>query len=79
MKIYYTGIGCNENGIHTEQEFLEIMGKEFTHKTWRFELSIVSREMHYQLQFKDWVLPDEFIFFKTADWIEYSGAEVLME
>jgi len=79
MKIYYTGIGCNENGIHTEQEFLNIMSKEFTHKTWRFELAFIPREKHYQLQFKDWVLPDEFVFFTTTDWIEYSGAEVLIE
>ena len=29
-----------------------------------------------QLQFKNWVLPDDFIFFTLKDWIEYSGAEI---
>lgn len=76
MKILYTGIGCNETGEHTEKEFLNIMKKEFTHKTWRFELKEIPRENHYQLQFKDWILPDDFIFFKLSDWIEYSGAEI---
>jgi hypothetical protein len=76
MKILYTGIGSNESGEHTEKEFLNIMRKEFTHKTWRFELKEIPRENHYQLRFKDWVLPDDFIFFTLSDWIEYSGAEI---
>uniref|UniRef100_A0A6C0H1K1 Uncharacterized protein n=1 Tax=viral metagenome TaxID=1070528 RepID=A0A6C0H1K1_9ZZZZ len=36
----------------------------------------IPRENHYQLRFKDWVLPDDFIFFTLSDWIEYSGAEI---
>ena len=76
MKIFYTGIGCNNTGEHTENEFLNIMNKEFTHKTWRYELEKNPRECHYQLQFKDWILPDDFIFFTLKDWIEYSGAEI---
>jgi len=59
MQIYYTGIGCNKTGQHTENEFLN---REFTHKSWGYELSIIPRESHHQLQFKDW--------------IEYSGAEI---
>ena len=69
MKVYYTGIGCNKTGEHTEKEFLNIMNREFTYKTWRYEYN-------YQLQFKHWILPDEFIFFTLTDWIEYSGAEI---
>jgi hypothetical protein len=76
LKIYYTGIGCNKSTVHTEQEFLDIMNKEFTHKLWKDELSVIPREIHYQLKFKDWVLPDDFTFFKLSDWIEYSGAEI---
>ena len=34
MIIAYTGIGAKKNGIHTEQEFLDIMNREFTHKDW---------------------------------------------
>jgi hypothetical protein len=51
------------------------MSKEFTHKIWRFELLEIPIEYHYQLQFKNWILPDDFIFFTLSDWIEYSGAE----
>ena len=76
MKILYSGIGSNESGEHTEKEFLNIMRKEFTQKTWRFELKEIPRENHYQLTFKDWILPDDFIFFTLSDWIEYSGAEI---
>ena len=76
MKIFYTGIGCNETGKHTENEFLNIMNREFTYKNWRRELEIIPREEHYQLKFKDWILPDDFIFFTLNDWIEYSGAEI---
>ena len=76
MKIRYTGIGCNKTGEHTETEFLNIMSEEFAHKTWRYELEKIPREFHYQLQFKDWILPDDFIFFTLADWLDYSGAEI---
>ena len=78
MKIFYTGIGSNETGQHTEKEFLKIMSKEFTHKIWRFELLETPREYHYQLQYKNWILPDDFIFFTLSDWIEYSGAEIVV-
>ena len=69
MIILYTGIGAKTDGIHTEQEFLDIMNKEITHKDWNNSISWPA-----QLQFKDWVLPDDFIFFTLQDWIEYAGA-----
>jgi hypothetical protein len=78
MKIFYTGIGSNSTGEHTENEFLNIMYREFVHKTWRYELAKIPREQHYQLQFKDWILPDDFIFFTLTNWIEYSGAEIIV-
>jgi len=71
MIIAYTGIGAKKNGIHTEQEFLDIMNREVTNKDWNNSVSWPA-----QLQFKDWVLPDDFIFFTLKDWIEYSGAEI---
>ena len=52
------------------------MIKEFTHKSWKPILIKIKREHHYQVQFKDWVLPDDFIFFTLKDWIECSGAEI---
>lgn len=78
MKIFYTGIGCHVSGNHTEEQFLDIMKREFTHKTWRYELAAIPREHHYQLQFNNWVLPDDFVFFTINDWIEYSGAEIAL-
>ena len=77
MKILYDGIGSNPTGIHTEEEFLKIMSKEFTHKNWSYILKIIkTRKQHYQFDFKDWILPDDFVFFTLTDWIEYSGAEI---
>lgn len=69
MIIYYTGIGCNKTEQHTETEFLNIMSKEFAHKSWKYELAINPREYHHQLQFNDWILPDDFTFFTLTDWI----------
>ena len=54
------------------------MNKEITQKDWnknrgkRNKAEIILNLI--QLQFKDWVLPDDFIFFTLNDWIEYSGA-----
>ena len=79
MLIFYTGIGCKKSEIHTEKEFLNIMNKEFTNKNWDVEFTLIPRKNHYQLQFKDWYLPEEFTYFTLADWIEYSGAEVICE
>lgn len=71
MKILYTGIGCKKDHIHTEKEFLHIMNQTCTWKDWNNNVSWTE-----QLQFKDWVLPDDFIFFTLSNWIEYSGAEI---
>ena len=81
MNIFYTGIGCKPSGIHTENEFLEIMNREFTHKNWKLEYQLMSilgenEKENEQLKYKDFILPDDFTFFTLADWIEYSGAEI---
>jgi len=74
--IFYSGIGSKPNGIHTEDEFLEIMKKHFAYKEWRHELEHCNAEDHYQLgKFKGYILPDDFIFFSLEDWLDYSGAE----
>ncbi len=80
MKVLYTGIGAKKDGLHTEQEFLAIMNKEFTWKNWsegegKRDLATIVQLLH-QLQFKDWILPDDFAFFTLNDWVEYSGAEI---
>ena len=71
MIIFYSGIGCKKDYRHTEKEFLDIMNKNFTWKDWNNDIS-----WPMQLKFKDWKLPDDFIFFTLQDWIEYSGAEI---
>jgi hypothetical protein len=79
MLIYYTGIGCKKSEIHTEKEFLAIMNRSFTNKDWKAEFRLIPRKNHYQLQFKDWCLPEDFTYFTMTDWIEYSGAEIICE
>ena len=68
-QIQYTGIGANPSGIHTTEQFLAIMHQEFTFKDWSNTCF-----WYPQLNFKDWILPNDFIFFNLDDWIEYSGA-----
>ena len=77
--VSYTGIGAKENGSYSIEEFLGIMNSEFTHKKWNEDLMYIKlgRENHYQLQFKEWYLPDDFVFFTLGDWLEYSGAELV--
>lgn len=78
-KIYYTGVGANESGLHTIQEFLNIMDREFIKKNWKEDTVYIlfGKENHHQLQFKDWNLPEEFPLFKLYDWIEYVGADII--
>lgn len=77
--VSYTGIGAKESGNHSIEEFLQIMNREFTHKKWNEDkiYIMLGRENHYQLEFKDWYLPDDFVFFTLDDWLEYSGAELV--
>jgi len=74
MKILYTGIGCKKDHTHTKKEFVHIMNQTVTWKDWNNDIS-----WSEQLNFKDWVLPDDFIFFTLSDWIEYSGAEIMTD
>ena len=78
-KVRYDGIGANESTIHTTEQFMEIMTREFTNRDWKNDpiYKILGREGHYQLKFKDWYLPDDFCLFTLKDWIEYSGAELI--
>jgi hypothetical protein len=81
VRILYDGIGANESSSYTVEEFLEIMNREFTNKKWQDDIIYIieGRANHYQLQFKDWYLPDDFVFFTLEDWLEYSGAELVKD
>lgn len=75
--ILYDGIGTtNGKYRHTEAEFIEIMHREFTHKSWKNELenNACMYQTNLQLDYKDWILPDDFVFFTLDDWLDYSGA-----
>jgi len=75
MKIWYTGIGKNNSGVHTETEFLNTMNSLFTNRKWDVDTKII---FDYQLQFKDFNLPHDFASFTLSDWVEYSGAEYII-
>jgi len=65
--IFYTGIGAKESGIHSIEEFLDIMKNASTHY---YEMTSLGFEMEY----KNYLLPNDFINFTLEEWIEYTGA-----
>ena len=78
--IFYTGVGANKNGLHTNYEFLDIMNRELTNKDWSYELQNYPPGTHYQLQkFRNYILPDDFHKFSLEDWLDYSGASYYIQ
>lgn len=71
MYIYYTGVGCKHNYIHTSYEFIMIMNQEFTYRTYW------TQEELNELEFHDYKLPNEFSLLSIYDWVEFSGAEII--
>lgn len=65
--IVYSGIGANETEIHSIEEFLNIMSYASDHY---YEMTSYGVDMEY----KNFVLPDDFTKFALADWLDYSGA-----
>jgi hypothetical protein len=65
--IVYSGIGAKESEIHSIEEFLNIMKYASFHY---YEMTLLGFEMEY----KNYLLPDDFIKFTLEEWIEYSGA-----
>jgi len=76
--IFYTGIGAKPNGIHTEDEFLEIMKNQFVSSEWSYRLQFCSDDEKNELtKFKNYILPNDFILFSFDDWLDYSGANII--
>ena len=79
MQIIYDGVGADPSGVHTPERFLEIMNRP---KKWqkRPETNFANwiYENEIQLKFKDWVLPDDFCFFRLLDWVEYAGSVIVL-
>ena len=67
--IHYNGIGAKESEIHTVDEFLNIMKSEYSLEHY-FEMSHYGFDMEY----KNYNLPYDFLRFTLQDWIDYSGA-----
>ena len=65
--ILYTGIGAKESEIHSIEEFLNIMKNASLHY---YEMTSLGFDMEY----KNYLLPDDFIKFTLEEWIEYTGA-----
>jgi len=76
--IFYTGFGAKPNGIHTEDEFLEIMKNQIVSSEWSYRLQFCSDDEKNELtKFKDYILPNDFILFSFDDWLDYSGANII--
>ena len=65
--IFYTGVGSKESELHSIEEFLTIMRNASLHY---YEMTSYGFDMEY----KNYLLPDEFTKFTLEDWIDYSGA-----
>lgn len=65
--IFYNGIGAKESEIHSIEEFLNITKNAPLHY---YEMTSLGFDMEY----KNYLLPDDFINFTLEEWIEYSGA-----
>ena len=65
--ILYTGIGAKESGIHSIEEFLNIMKNAPLHY---YEMT----SLGFQMEFKNYLLPNDFVNFTLQEWIEYTGA-----
>jgi len=65
--IFYTGIGAKESGIHSIEEFLDIMKNASTHY---YEMT----SLGFNMEYKNWLLPNDFINFTLEEWMEYTGA-----
>jgi hypothetical protein len=66
--IIYSGIGSNESHIHSIEEFLDIMKHASSHY---YEMT----SLGFYMEYKTYLLPDDFTKFTLQEWIEYTGAE----
>jgi len=65
--ILYTGIGSNDSGLHSKEEFLDIMKNAQNHYC---EMTFLGFDMEY----KDYLLPADFKKFSLDEWLDYTGA-----
>ena len=68
LYIFYSGVGSKESTIHSVEEFLNIMKNAPVHY---YEMIYLGFNMEY----KNYSLPGDFINFTLEELLEYSGAE----
>ena len=66
--IHYTGIGAKESGIHSIEEFLNLRQYASQHY---YEM----KSLGFDMEYKTYLLPDDFIKFTLEEWLDYTGAE----
>lgn len=69
--ILYSGIGAKESEIHSIEEFLNIMEYAPLHY---YEMNSLGFDMEY----KNYLLPNDFMKFTLEEWIDYSGATYIL-
>ena len=69
--ILYSGIGAKESEIHSIEEFLNIMEYASLHY---YEMNSLGFDMEY----KNYLLPNDFMKFTLEEWIDYSGATYIL-
>jgi hypothetical protein len=65
--IHYSGIGAKETELHSIEEFLNIMKHASLHY---HEMTSLGFDMEY----KNYLLPNDFTQFTLEEWMDYSGA-----
>jgi hypothetical protein len=65
--IFYSGLGSKDTGIHSVEEFLNIMKNASSHYD---EMTSLGFDMEY----KNYLLPHDFIQFTLEEWLDYTGA-----
>ena len=66
--ILYTGVGAKDDGIHSIEEFLTVM------KLAPFYYHEMSSR-GYDMEYKHYLLPEDFPKFTLEVWLDYTGAE----
>ena len=66
--IHYSGMGAKESEMHSIEEFLDIMNHASLHY---HEMTSLGFDMEY----KTYLLPDDFTKFTLEEWIDYTGAK----
>lgn len=67
--IHYSGIGAKESEIHSIEEFLNIMKNSYSSMHY-----YTMTNLGFDMEYKNYLLPDDFTKFTLEEWISYSGA-----